>query len=184
MFRANTERTLSVIASPTPTPVASPASTELSETYTNDEFNISFNYPAGWIINEDTTEPIRQVTVTSPSSFTLAVSYRPSEVTESCVVNQETVIGTDQVTMLGRTFTVHLTGNRMRNNVTSAYVLNSDQPCDNVPDMTVSALPGQPESKVSIEMYYDDKEPIARDEFVNADYQTAKRILETAQISL
>lgn len=184
MFRTDPDRTPSLIATPTPTPVASPTSTELTETYSNDELNISFNYPAGWILHEDTVEPIRQVSVTSPAGFTLAVAYQSTTVTEPCTGDPETAVGTDQVNVLGRTLTIHQTGNMQRNTVSSAYALNTNQACDNAPYIKVPAMLGQPERQVSIEMYYDDKEQIARDEFVNADYQTAKRILETAQISL
>lgn len=177
------------VSEATPSPIASimvtpSTSEELTQTYTNDQFKFSFNYPADWVISEDTIEPIREVTLTSPNNFRLAASYGPSGVGGQCEADQNTAVAMDQVTLLGRTMYVHVTGNKAANTATSAYVLNSEKPCGNIPYMTIPAMLNQPEGLVKIEMYYGDRVQTGATDFMSPDYQTAKRILESATIRL
>jgi len=83
-------------------PVDEPASDEAAvNTYNNEEFNISFNYPSGWTIRENETN--KSVTVASPPDMdnagNLIVIKIPSESFEEYESTNKELLAEDKMSI-------------------------------------------------------------------------------------
>jgi hypothetical protein len=167
--------TLTVLVSATP----APTQISLSQTYTDSSGKFSFRYPDGWNVKDQSVGPLRQIEVTSPNGFTIISSYGPSGVGGQCENDPNESMGQDQVTMLGQTVNIFFVGDKSKESISSAYLLNSPTPCNNIPFVTIPATKDVKAGLAKIEMYYGFREDKQSADFTSQDYQTGKKILNS-----
>lgn len=157
---------------------------DLSQTFLHSSGSLSLKYPPGWNVMEDSEGAIRRVTITAPNQLMMQATLGSSGVEGRCDNDPNALMGTDTVSVMGQQLTVFFVGSKENDTVSLAYLLNDDQPCNNIPYMNLPSFPGQPKSLVRIEIFPSDRQAVSAEAFRSDEYQTMKHILQSVQIRL
>ena len=93
------------------------------KTYTNTRFNISFKYPASWELNEKVSGPtLITINLKSPDNLNLDLSAGLPGAGGRCDSNDQTNVGSENVTLSGKNFNMFFFGDKAKNQISYAYL--------------------------------------------------------------
>ncbi len=155
-----------------------------TKTFTHSSKFFSFEHPADWTVTEDNDASMRRVTAMSPNGFRLEASYGQSGVGGRCDDNANTTVSMEPISVMGQKGNIFFAGDKGKNLISSAYILQSDTPCNNIPFISVPGFMGMPAGNAKVEFFYTDRRTVPADQFKGQDFQDAKHIIQSVSTGL
>lgn len=158
------------------------------KTFSNSRYNFSFNYPANWTVTtEEQQQELLKVLVKGPNQITLSFMSGPPGVGGMCVDDPNINLGYESINIFNKPLNLFYNGDRSKNIITFAYVIEGNTTCPNIAFFDIPALKGVDASWVktrlgSVHIYYgEEKNNIEKKEsdFKSAELETVKKILST-----
>lgn len=158
------------------------------KTYTNSKFNVAFKYPANWELNEKVSGPtLITINLKSPNNLNMDLSAGLPGVGGRCDSTDETNVGSEKVSLSGKNFNMFFLGDKAKNLISFAYLLEASEPCPNIPYFNIpKEIEGPGGIKItlmgSVKIYYPNMQLKSEAEFKSNDFEIAKQILNTFEI--